>query len=304
MKQEKKWVFYIGLAMVAAFWGMNFGVSRKGMETFDPVLFSFLRFAIAIPFFFLILKLKEGRIGLPLNMVPRFMLLGFFGVTVLEIMVLYSIKYTTLANASLLNVAPWPIFAALFGPFFLRERITSRLVTGGIASMVGVCFIILGGGAGLDMSSDNMLGNLLAFVVSIMGSLYNLACMPLMKRFSPLYVSTWYTAFGVLFMFPFTLPSWGKVDWLALGTDEYTAVLFNVFVCTVIGFIVWNASMLRIGATRANFFRYLVPAFAAGAGYLFFDEAFSGWQLAGTVCMAAGLVWISLERPEPTPVSA
>ncbi|QHW35068.1 DMT family transporter [Paenibacillus rhizovicinus] len=303
MKQDRKWVYYLGLALVAAVWGANFGVSRKGMETFDPVLFSFLRFSLAVPFFFLILKLKEGKVGISLKMVPRFMIIGLVGLTALEIIVMYSIKYTTLANSSLLNVAPWPIFAALFGPFFLRERITSRLVAGGIAAMIGVCFIILGGSEGFDLSSDNMLGNLLAFAVSIIGSLFNLACMPLMKQCSPLYLSTWYTTFGVVFMFPFTIPSWGKVDWSALGGSEYSAVLFNVFLCTVIGFIVWNEGMLRIGATRANFFRYLVPAFAVAAGYLFFDESFSGWQLAGGIFMVAGLIWISLERGEPAAVN-
>lgn len=300
MKQERKWIYYIGLVLCAAIWGANFGVSRKGMETFDPVLFSFMRFSLALPFFFLLLKLREGSVGVPPKALLRLALVGLVGVTVLEIAVMYSIKYTTLANASLLNVAPWPIFAALFGPLFLRERITRRLVAGGIAAMIGVCFVILGGGEGLSMSASNMAGNLLAFGVSIIGALFNLACMPLMKQYSSLRVSTWYTTFGVLFMFPLTLPSWGKVAWSGLGGDEYTAIAFNVFVCTVFAFIVWNESMLRIGATRANFFRYVVPSAAVAAGYLFFDESFSGWQLVGTLFMAAGLVWISLERREPT----
>ncbi|NBD24038.1 DMT family transporter [Paenibacillus glycinis] len=302
MRQERRWVYYVGLAVVAAIWGANFGVSRKGMETFDPVLFAFLRFSLALPFFFLLLKLKEGNVGMPAKTLLRLAVLGLVGITGLEIAVMYSIKYTTLANASLLNVAPWPIFAALFGPFFLRERITSRLVTGGIAAIIGVCFVILGGGEGFDVSSGNMLGNLLAFGVSIVGASFNLACMPLMRQYSALRVSTWYTAFGVVFMFPLTLPSWGKVSWTALGGSEYTAILFNVFVCTVFAFIVWNAGMFKIGAARANFFRYVVPASAVAAGYLFFDESVSGWQLVGTAFMAAGLVWISLERRAPTAV--
>ena len=60
--------------------------------------------------------------------------------------------------------------------------------------------------------------------------------------------------------------------------------------------------MFKIGAARANFFRYVVPASAVAAGYLFFDESVGGWQLIGTAFMAAGLVWISLERRAPTAV--
>ncbi|MFC5530406.1 DMT family transporter [Cohnella yongneupensis] len=294
--KSNNWIYYIALVLVAAIWGANFGVSRSAMETFDPVLFSFIRFGGAVPFFFLILKLKEGNVGVSRRDMLALAGIGLVGVTGLEIAVMYSIKYTTLANASLLNVAPWPIFAALFAPLFVKERFTRRLAIGGAVSMVGVSFVILGGEEGLSLSSDNMVGNMLAFGVSIIGALFNLSCMPLMKRYSPLRVSTWFIFFGTLFMFPITLGSWGKVDWGSLTAEHYTAIGFNILICTVFSFVAWNGSMLKVGAARANFFRYVVPAAAVAAGYLFFDEQVTGLQLAGTAFMAAGLVWIGMER--------
>ncbi|MFB9275659.1 DMT family transporter [Cohnella cellulosilytica] len=299
---DGKWKSYAGLVAVAAIWGANFGVSRNAMETFDPALFVFLRFGLAVPCFFLLLKWKEGSVGLPPKVMLQLAAIGLVGVTGLEIAVMYSIKYTTLANASLLNVAPWPIFAALFAPLFVKESFTRRLAVGGAAAIVGVTFIILGGKEGLDLSSGHMVGNLLALGVSAVGALFNLSCMPLMKRYSPLRVSAWFILFGALFMIPITLGSWGKVDWSGLGAGHYAAVAYNVIVCTVAAFIVWNASMFKIGAARANFFRYVVPATAVIAGLLFFDESISGWQIVGAVCMAAGLVWISTEKKrEPAP---
>lgn len=293
---NRKWIYYIGLVLVSAIWGANFGVSRSAMETFDPVLFSFLRFAGAVPFFFLILKLKEGSIRVPLRDMLALAGIGLVGITILEIAVMYSIKYTTLANASLLNVAPWPIFAALFAPLFVKEKFTRRLAVGGAIAMLGVSFVILGGSEGLSLSSDHMIGNLLAFGVSIIGALVNLACMPLMKKHSPLRVSTWYILFGTIFMLPITFGTWGEVDWSGLTGSHYTAIAYNVLICTVFAFVAWNGSMLRVGAARANFFRYVVPATSVAAGYLFFDERITGLQLAGTAFMALGLVWISLER--------
>ena len=245
---DKKWIYYLGLAMVAIIWGANFGVSRAAMDTFDPILFAFLRFGLAIPFFFFILKIKEGSVGIPWKVALQLAAIGLFGITALEIAVLYSIKYTTLANSSLLNVAPWPIFAALFAPLFVKEKFTRRLGIGGAAAVVGVTFIILGGGEGLNLSSDHMTGNLLAFGVSIIGALFNLACMPLMNKYSSLRVSTWFIVFGSLFMFPFTLGSWGKIDWSGLGAGQYTAIVYNVLICTVFAFVVWNTSMFKIGA--------------------------------------------------------
>lgn len=297
---KQSYLYYAGLVIVAAVWGTNFGISRLAMDTFDPALFTFLRFGLAVPFFFILLKLREGSVGVSFKAAMQLMVIGLFGVTGLEIAVMYSIKYTTLANASLLNVAPWPIFAALFAPLFYREAISKRLVAGGIAAMIGVSLVIIGGGEGIDLSSRNMLGNVLAFAVSIIGALFNLACMPLMKRYSALRVSAWFILFGSLFLFPLTLGSWGKVDWSGLDAANGFAIFYNVILCTVVAFIVWNVCMYRIGAARSNFFRYVVPAAAVAAGYILFDESITLWQIAGALCMAAGLIWISLERKEPS----
>jgi len=293
---SKKWLYYAGLVAAAAIWGANFGVSRLAMETFDPILFSFLRFGLAVPVFFLLLKLTEGSIGIPIRVALKLAAIGVVGVTTLEISVMYSIKYTTLANASLLNVAPWPIFAALLAPLFMREAVSSRLIVGGVAAIAGVSLVILGGSEGFDLSSDHMLGNLLAFGASILGALFNVACMPLMKQYSALRVSTWAIVFGALFMFPFTIGTWGDVQWSALNTTNYATLAYNVLICTVLAFIIWNASMFKIGAARSNFFRYVVPAAAVAAGYVMFDERITLWQISGAVFMAAGLVWISLEK--------
>ncbi|MDQ0062286.1 DMT family transporter [Paenibacillus harenae] len=293
---NKKWLSYTGLVLVAVIWGANFGISRLAMESFHPIIFSFLRFGVAIPFFFLILKLTEGSIGVPWRLVPKLMLIGLLGITLLEITVMYSIKYTTLANASLLNVAPWPIFVALFAPLFTRETITSRLVVGGVIAMIGVCFVILGGDEGFALSSDNMLGNAMAFGVSIIGALFNLSSVSLMKQYSALRVSTWTILFGAIFMLPLTIGSWGQTDWQSLGTVQWLSIAYNVLICTVLAFVVWNACMFKVGATRSNFFRYAVPAAAVAAGYILFDERIAMLQLGGAALMAAGLVWISIER--------
>ena len=300
---SKKGLYYAGLTAVGIIWGANFGVSRAAMETFDPILFSFLRFGLAVPFFFLLLKATEGSVGLPWKTIVRLAAIGLVGVTGLEIAVMYSIKYTTLANASILNVAPWPIFAALFAPLFVKEKFTRRLAVGGAAAIVGVTLIVLGGEESFDLASEHMIGNLLALGISLVGALFNLACMPLMNRYSALRVSTWFIFFGSLFMVPFTWGSWGKVDWAGLEAGHYTAIVYNVIVCTVVAFAVWNACMFKIGAARANFFRYVVPAAAVVAGVLFFDESVSFGQIAGAVCMAAGLVWISTEK-KSAPVRA
>ncbi|ADU31107.1 protein of unknown function DUF6 transmembrane [Evansella cellulosilytica DSM 2522] len=291
-------IFYIGLTIISIIWGINFGISRWAMEVFTAEVFTLLRFGLAVPILFLILYKLEGSIKVEKRDLLKLVIIGFFGVTILELLVMYSIKYTTLANASLLNVAPWPIFAALFAPLFTKEVMTKRIVLGGAIALIGVTLIIGGGSDNLDLSGQYMLGNLLALAVSLIGALFNLACMPLMKKYSPLRVSTWYILFGSLFLIPFTLGGWSDIHWSTLTLPVVGAILYNVILCTVVAFLVWNASMNRVGATKANFYRYVVPAAAAVAGALFFNEPIMIGQIIGAIIIMSGLVIIGAEKKQ------
>ncbi|MBD8067675.1 DMT family transporter [Bacillus sp. PS06] len=296
--------YYIGLIFVSVIWGANFGISRFGMDVFTPEVFVFLRFGLALPILFGILKMTEGTIKVHKRDLVKLAVIGFFGVTLLEILVMYSIKYTTLANASLLNVAPWPIFAALFAPLFIKEKFTVRVATGGFIALIGVSLIILGGEEGFELGSQYMLGNLLALSISLIGALFNLACMPLMKKYSPMRVTSWYVLFGSIFLFPLTLTGWQGIVWSDLSLTVWSAIGYNVILCTVASFVIWNASMKKVGAAKSNFYRYFVPAAAAAAGALFFDEKIMITQIIGAVIIILGLIWIGLEKKDNTIIKA
>jgi drug/metabolite transporter (DMT)-like permease len=268
------------------------------MDVFPAEVFVFLRFGLALPVLFLILKVTEGSVKVEKRDLLTLAVIGLIGVTALEIMVMYSIKYTTLANASLLNVAPWPIFAALFAPLFTREKITVRVAIGGFIALVGVTLIILGGKDGFDLSSKYMIGNYIALAISLIGALFNLACMPLMKKYSPLRVTTWYVLFGSLFLFPFTVDKWTSIQWGNLTVSTWVGVAYNVLLCTVAAFVIWNLCMKQVGAAKANFFRYFVPVAAAVAGVVFFNETIWITQLVGGLVIILGLVWIGTERKQ------
>ncbi|WP_078548740.1 DMT family transporter [Litchfieldia alkalitelluris] len=289
-------LYFLGLIFVSIIWGANFGISRFAMDVFTPEVFVFLRFGLALPILFGILKLTEGTIKVEKRDLYKLALIGLFGVTLLEILVMYSIKFTTLANASLLNVAPWPIFAALFAPLFTKEKITLRLVFGGIVALIGVSLIILGGEAGFDLGSEYMLGNLLALSISLLGALFNLSCMPLMKKYSPMRVTSWYILFGSLFLFPITLTGWTEVQMSEFTPQVWGAILYNVLLCTVAAFVIWNISMKKVGATKSNFYRYFVPVSAAVTGAMFFNEKILVTQIIGGIIIVLGLIWIGMEK--------
>lgn len=295
IKLKNNFIYYLGLIFVSIVWGVNFGIARWAMETIPAEVFVVLRFALAVPILFIILKLKEGNIKVEKRDLIKLVIVGLIGVTMLELITMYSIKYTTLANASLLNVAPWPIFVALFAPLFTREKMTLKLAIGGLIALTGVSFIILGGDNQFDLNSDYMLGNMLALSISLLGAIFNLACMPLMDKYSPLRVTTWYMLFGSFFLILLSIPHWTDVQFSSFTGLTWAAILYNVIICSVLAFLIWNVSMKKVGATKSNFFRYFVPTAATISGVLFFNESIAFAQIIGGIIIIIGLAWIAYD---------
>ncbi|SFS55846.1 Permease of the drug/metabolite transporter (DMT) superfamily [Paenibacillus sp. BC26] len=284
---------YFLLGIIAFLWGLNYAVVRVGLESLDPMLFLVLRFGVSAILMFGLLRWKEGSVGISPGDLWKFVALGIIGTTMLESFVVVSIDYTTLANSSILSIAPWPIFAAIFAPIFTKERIRRSLIGYGLVSMLGVILVILAGGS-FSLDSDLLLGNLLAFSVSICGGFYSAACIPILKKYSALRMTTWMFSFGTLFMLPFTTKAWGATDWTGMGWSTIGALACNIFVITIICFLLWNKAMPQIGAAKASFYRYLTPLAAALSGVLFFQEPVYSGQLVGACLMFMGLIGISL----------
>lgn len=288
--------YYGGLAGCAVLWGMNYGVIRMAFDSLEPLTLLLLRYLLAVPLFFILLKRREGGTGLPVRDWGMAALTGGIAVTALELCTIYSISYTSLANASLLTVTAWPIFTAIFSVWLTKEKITSALAGGGTLALIGVILVIAGGGQGLELKDGYMLGNLLALAGGLTGAIGSVLCVRLASRHSMLRITSWYSLFGLALLVPIAVVFSEDPQWGGMGARAWSAVLYNAIPCTVLAIPYWNYAMLKVGATRASFFRYLTPCAAAAAGLWFFAEELAPVQLAGSAALLAGLTWIVTER--------
>ena len=76
--------YYLGLIFVSIVWGINFGISRWAMEVFPAEVFVFLRFGLALPVLFLILKWTEGSIKVEKQDLLKLAFIGLIGITAIR----------------------------------------------------------------------------------------------------------------------------------------------------------------------------------------------------------------------------
>lgn len=116
-----------------AAWAANFIVVKAANEQIPPVTFAFLRFAIAAGTLLIVLKWREGSIGLPRRDVVPILGLGAIGFGAYQI--LWSIALQDIpAGDSALLIATTPVITALLAVRSGADTLTPTKLGGSLLS--------------------------------------------------------------------------------------------------------------------------------------------------------------------------
>ena len=125
-------------------WAANFIVVKSAVAVLPPVGFTFLRFALASATLLVLLRWREGSIGLPRRDLIAICGLGALGFGVYQI--LWTTGLTTIAAGdSALIIAATPVLVAILAVLARSDVLTPAKLVGGIVSFVGVALVIASG---------------------------------------------------------------------------------------------------------------------------------------------------------------
>ncbi len=184
--------------------------------------------------------------------------------------------------STLLN-ACWPIYAALFGAFFLGERVTPQVVAGlfittagaGLVmwSTVDVHALTLGVGAWAGMASAVLSG---AAVVCVRALRHQTDAATVFLSFC---------LFGLLFGLPFALNDWRPVTW------DMALPLLGVGLASAAAQMVFTYALGYVTAAAGGVATQLTPAFSWVMGALLLGEVVSPLAVSGALVCVAGVLW-------------
>ena len=127
----------VGVLAVMVLWAMNFIVVKSAVAVLPPVGFTFLRFAIASTTLLLLLRWREGSVGLPRRDLVALLALGALGFGVYQI--LWTTGLTTVAAGdSALIIASTPVLVAFLAVVARSDVLTPAKLLGGVISFATV----------------------------------------------------------------------------------------------------------------------------------------------------------------------
>jgi drug/metabolite transporter (DMT)-like permease len=277
----------VGVLAVMVLWAANFIVVKSAVAVLPPVGFTFLRFLIASATLLLLLRWREGSIGLPRSDAVAIFGLGAIGFGVYQI--LWTTGLSTIpAGDSALLIASTPVFVAILAVAARSDVLTPAKLVGAIVSFVGVALVIASG-PGLSLGGS-IGGEAITLLAAGCWSFYMAFGAPFLGRYSPLRATAWATVAGTIVLAPIAASQLSTVPTSELTPGVLGAVLYSGFLAAGVSNVVVQNGIRVVGPTRTAAYQFLVPALAVVLAAIFLLEPIRPGQVLGGFVIIGGVL--------------
>lgn len=269
-----------GLAAVVM-WGLAPVATRAAVVRLAPLSLVVLRAIIAglvlLPWCIRVLR----RLDRPGTL--RVIAAGLLGMVGYNLPVALGVQWLPASTAALV-LATEPVWILGMGRLLLGENVSLRAWTGSAVALGGVAVI-----AGPEAFHTGSSGLALVMLGTLLFGAYTVVLRPLSTAYGPRAATAASTVAGSVAYLPLMgmlsphrlaalpLVAWGALVFLALGS-------------TVVGMLLWNLSVARMGSTPAGLLLFLEPLVGVTGGLTLLGERLSVGSVSGGVLVMTGVV--------------
>ncbi|RDS86210.1 EamA family transporter [Dyella psychrodurans] len=268
-------------ALVTIMWGANFSVIEMGLKALDPFTLTFLRFLFsAVPAIIFVPRPKDVEIkylalygtlfGAGMWWVVNFAMYNGLSAGISSVFLQFSAFFTIVLSKILFN-----------------EKINAIHVAGMALSVIGLISVFL-------LSHEPSTNTGVALVLLAAGSWA--VCNLIVKSKKPknmIAFIVWSSAFSAPAIFIMTVAVKGFAPFIEIK-DNLTipaiiSVLFQAYVTTILGYMVWNNLMKKYPSSEVAPLSLLVPISGMLSSHFFFSESLDHYRILAIALVIVGL---------------
>ena len=282
---------YIKLITAIAIWGGSFIATKIAVQEVSPVTVVWLRFFIGtviLGYF----AWKRKELALPKRKdVLDLLWLGFLGIT-LHQWLQSSGLVTSEASTTAWLVSISPIFMALLGWIFLKEKLSFRTITGFLLATIGVVLVVTKGDIRSIINGKfGVSGDILILISALNWAIFSVLSRPILERFSAIKVTFYVLFLGWLLTSVQFLFGHHWIEFNQLSTAGWASVAFLGIFCSAVAYIFYNDGLKALPASKVGAFLYLEPLIATIVAAAVLSESIVLASLAGGWLILLG-VWL------------
>ena len=265
MKTQGNGKTYFLMVIAALVWSGAFIAGKFAVPYVSAFTLTFLRFLIASAVLYPVMKLYDrahtkDNFKLTKKYIPLFLFNGIVGMVGYHVLFFTALKYTTAINSSIIG-AMNPIVTTIIAAIFIRQKTPPMQIAGILLSFIGVVLTITGGNLSILASFDFNRGDMFMAAAVICWASYAVMSRVKGADVPPLALTFYSFVFCTIALVPFVI--W-EHPW-ALEKIPASAILSIVFMAvfsSVIGYMLQQIAIKKIGASKSSIFVNLVPVFS------------------------------------------
>lgn len=287
---SKRWIAIVEVTFAVIFWGASFIATKVALEDVSPVTVVWLRFLIGVMVLGFAVLIRR-QIGIPSRANLAYLAgLGLIGITFHQWLQSTGLQ-TAQASTTAWIVATTPVFMALLGWLFLKERVTWWQIFGILLAALGVILVVTKGDLRtLQGGKFGAPGDILILISALNWAIFSALSKRSLAKLPATQMIFFVMVFGWLFttILFFSGPGLSEIGVLSLR--GWVGVLFLGVACSGLAYIFWYDGLKAIPASRLGAFLYLEPLVAVAVAFMILGEPVLIPTLLGGVGILLG-VW-------------
>jgi drug/metabolite transporter (DMT)-like permease len=284
-------IAYIKLIFAIAIWGGSFIATKIAVQEVSPVTVVWLRFLIGMIILGYI-AWKQNEISLPTwKDGIELVWLGFLGIT-LHQWLQSSGLVTSEASTTAWLVSTTPVFMALLGWVFLKEKLSKETVIGIFLASFGVLLVVSKGNINSVFNGNfGSAGDILILISAPNWAIFSVLSYPILKRMSSTKVTFYVFLSGWLLTSIQFLAGKFWVEFSSFTLDGWISIAFLGIFCSAVAYIFYNDGMKALPTSQVGVFLYLEPLVATIVAAIVLSEKIVLASLVGGGLILFG-VWL------------
>lgn len=272
-------------------WGASFIATKLALREVSPITVVWLRFAMGVAILGAAVVLRR-QLAFPTRRdLGYFALLGFLGITFHQWLQSTGLV-TSQASTTAWIVATTPVFMALLGWLFLKEKLGSLRIGGILLAASGVVLVVSRGEwRSLALAGFGAPGDVLILISALNWAVFSALSRYGLKWHPATQMMFYVMGFGWFFtsLLFFAGPSLSEIQQLTL--DGWIGIAFLGVACSGLAYIAWYDALKALPASQVGAFLYLEPLVAVIVAAVILGEAILLASLFGGSIILFG-VWL------------
>jgi len=286
---RKHIIAYIEISFAVIVWGASFIATKLALMDLKPVTIVWLRFAIGVVILGMITMFRHQFAFPKRNELLYFSLLGFLGITFHQWLQSTALQ-TSQASTTAWIVATTPIFIAILGRIFLRERLVWLQVAGILLATAGVLLVVSKGDPGsLFEGNFGEAGDVLILVSAVNWAVFSILSKSGLEKHHATVMMFYVMTIGWLFTSILFFTSGSIADLVNITWRSLLGIGFLGIFCSGLAYIAWYDGLKAIPASQVGAFLYIEPLVAVIVAWLVLGEQLILITLVGGAVILLGV---------------